>query len=178
MVAPGEPRPQTPRRTLATAKVMILTFFDSRGMIYYEYVQRPQTVNQHVFRNIFRRFNAAYERRRPRCRVHGHKFIHLDNAPTHNAHLTLTLIEQLGWTRLPQPSYSPDLSPCDFWLYSRLKKNIKGVRFPNLEALKDAVSDQIADITAMEYHHCMMVSWPKRWRRCLEEQGNYFEGRE
>ncbi len=172
----GEPRPQTPRRTLATAKVMILTFFDRKGMIYYEYIQRPQTVNQQVFRAVFQRFNAAYECRRPRTRVQGCKFIHLDNVPAHNATLTLQLIAQLGWTRLPQPSYSPDLSPCNFWLFSRLKRNIRGVRFPNLDTLKDAVSDQIFEITAMEYHHCMMISWPKRWRCCLEEQGNFFEG--
>ncbi len=173
----GEPHPQTPRRTLATAKVMILTFFDSRGMIYYEYVQRPQTVNQQVFRAILRRFDAAYHRRRPHHTVRGRKFLHLDNAPAHNATLTIQLIQQLGWTRLPQPSYSPDLAPCDFWLYGRLKKNLKGVRFPSLEALKDAVSDELSLITELEYRHCMLVSWPKRWQKCLQEQGNYFEGR-
>lgn len=161
---PGEQHPQMPRRTLATAKVMILTFFDCKGMIYYEYVQRPQTVNQQVFRTIFRRFDAAHARRRPRSTVNGCKFIHLDNAPAHNANLTLALIGQLGWTRLPQPSYSPDLSPCDFWLYSRLKKNLCGVKYPNLDALKEAVLDEIANITALEYRHCLLVSWPKRWR--------------
>ncbi len=172
-----EPRPQKPRKTLATNKVMILTFFDSRGMVYFEYVQRPQTVNQETFRAVFRRFDAAHARRRPHSLVHGRKFLHLDNAPAHNATLTLALIDQLGWTRLPQPSYSPDLSPCDFWLYQRLKKNIRGIRFESLAHLKEAVSDEIADITAHEYCHCMLVSWPKCWRSCLQEQGNYFEGR-
>ncbi len=42
----GEARPQKPRKGIATAKVMIITFFDSKGLIYFEYVQRPNTVNQ------------------------------------------------------------------------------------------------------------------------------------
>ncbi len=172
---PGEPCPQTPRRTIATAKVMVLTF-DSQGLVYFEFVQRPQTVNQQFFRAVLRHFDAAYCRRRPHCAVRGCRFLHLDNAPAHNATLTVTLIQQLGWTRLPHPAYSPDLAPNDFWLYSRLKKNIRGVWFPSLAALKDAVEDEISQITAMEFHHCMLVSWPRRWRRCLEEQGNYFEG--
>ncbi len=154
---------------------MIVSFFDSKGLIYYEFVQRPQTVNQ-VFRAILRCFDAAHHRRRPHSTVHGRRFLHLDNAPAHNTTLTVQLFQQLGWTRLPQPSYSPDLAPSNFWLFHRLKRNLRGVRFGSLQDLKDAVSEEIAAIPAFEYRHCMMVSWPKRWRHCLQEQGNYFEG--
>ncbi len=173
---PGEPKPMVPRRTLATAKVMLVSFYDSKGMVYYEYVQRPQTVNQQVFRAIFRRFDAAHNRRRPHSTVQGRKFLHMDNAPTHKATLTLALTQQLGWSRLPQPACSPDLAPSDFWLFHRLKRNLRGVCFPSLDHLKEAVSEEIAQITALEYHHSIMISWPKRWRCYLQEQGNYFEG--
>ncbi len=174
----GEPVPQIPRKTIATAKVMLVSFFDCTGMVYYEFVQRPQTVNQQTFRAIFRRFDAAHHRRRPHSTVRGRHFLHLDNTPSHNATLTLALIDQLGWTRLPQPAYSPDLAPSDFWLCHRLKRNLRGVRFPSLEHLKEAVAEEIANIAALEYRHSIMVSWPKRWRLCLQEQGNYFEGRQ
>ncbi len=100
----------------------------------------------------------------------------MDNAPAHKATLTLALIDQLGWTRLPQPAYSPDLAPCNFWLFHRLKKNLRGVRYPSLEDLKEAVTAELSLITALEFRHSIMVSWPKRWCRCLQEQGNYFEG--
>ncbi len=36
-----EPRPQHARRTLATNKVMVLTFFDAKGLIYREFMHRP-----------------------------------------------------------------------------------------------------------------------------------------
>lgn len=172
----GEQRPQKPRRTLATAKVMIVTFFDCRGMIYYEYVQHPQTVNQIYFRGIMTRFTAAFHRRRPRSSVQGRHFKHMDNAPAHNATLTLQHVQQLGWTSLPQPACSPDLAPCDFFLYPRIKCQIRGHKFNNLQELKDAVSDQVAEITADEYRRCILQTWPKRWAKCLQYNSQYFEG--
>lgn len=145
-------------------------------MVYFEYVQCPLTVNQTVFQGILRRFDAAHSRRRPRAVVNGHK-MDMDNAPTHNAGYTLTLLRILGWTRVPHPPYSPDLSPCDFWLFARVKKDIRGIRFANVAALKEAVEDQIAAIPSAEYKRAILQSWPKRWRKCSVEQGNYFEGR-
>lgn len=134
-------------------------------------------MNQTVFQGILRRFDAAHSRRRRHAVVNGHKFIHLDNAPAHNASYTLTLLRILGWSRLPHPAYSPDLSPCDFWPFSRIKKDMRGIRYRSTADLKEAVANQIADIPSAEYRRAIQVSWPKRWRKCLAEQGNYFEGR-
>ncbi len=156
---------------------MLVAFFDAQGIVYSEFVQWPQTVTQVVFQGILRRFDAAHARRRPHATVNSHKFIHMDNAPAHNAGYTLTLLRILGWTRLPHPPYSPDLTPCDFWLFSRVKKEIWGVRFRSTVDLKEAVQDQIVLIPSEEYKKAIILSWPKRWRRCLAEGGNYFEGR-
>ncbi len=172
----GEPRPPQVRKEMATAKIMVVTFFDARGLIYYEYVQHPLTVNQHVFRAIFTRFHQAYMRRRPNSAIRGRHFIHIDNATPHTAILTRALINQLGWTQLPHPPYSPDLAPNDFWLYNRLKKNIRGIRFPTVNALKEAVSKEISMIPSREYQHAMLHSWRRRWARCQAAQGEYFEG--
>ncbi len=78
---PGEPRPQQAHREIATGKVMIVTFFDARGLIYFEYIQRPLTCNQHVFRAVLIRFHEAYMRRRPHSSIRGRRFLHMDNAP-------------------------------------------------------------------------------------------------
>ncbi len=172
----GEDRPQKPRRTIATAKIMIVTFFDSHGLIYFEYVQKPLTVNQRVWRAILRRFTEAHIRRHPQSSVQGRKFIHFDNAPAHNATDSVTLLHQLGWTRIPHPPCSPDLAPNDFWLYPRLKRNLRGIRFSTVEELKDAVNDEISSIPSEDYKNCIMNTWPCRWRACLAHQGQFFEG--
>ncbi len=172
----GEQRPQKVRRGIGTGKVMLVSFFDSRGMVYYEFVQRPLTMNQQVWRAIFTRFHHAHLRRRPHQTVHGRRFIHMDNAPAHNAFLSLALVRGLGWTRLLHPAYSPDLAPNDFWLYPFLKAPLRGKRFANLAQLKEVVADRIGQIPSQEYKTCMLQKWPRRWAQCLEYQGGYFEG--
>ncbi len=173
-----EPRPQKPRCAMATAKVMVVSFFDASGLVYREFVRRPATVNQITFRQIITRFDIAHQNRRDRCRgsTRGYKFIHMDNAPAHIADLTGHHLRNLGWTTLPHPAYSPDLVPSDFWFFPQLKKNLKGRRFVTVQELEDAVDAEIASITADKYHVCMAVKWPARWRKCLAQQGGYFEG--
>ncbi len=98
-----EPRPQKAHQTLATGKVMAVTFFDSLGLVYREFVRRPQTVNQILFRQILTRFDIAFQNRRPGRTARRRMFIHMDNASSHTAILTLQHLRNLGWTVLPHP---------------------------------------------------------------------------
>ncbi|GFV59328.1 uncharacterized protein TNCV_2340691 [Trichonephila clavipes] len=54
----------------------------------------------------------------------------------------------------PQPPYSPDLSPCDFFLFPKLKNPLKGHHFGTLENIQTAVSDQLKAIPISEFHQC------------------------
>ncbi len=171
-----EPRPQHAKRGIATGKVMVVTFFDAKGLIYREFVRRPRTVNQITFRQIFTRFDIACQNRRPRGTAQGCRFIHMDNASSHTAHLTRVHMANLGWTVLPHPPYSPDLAPNDFWLYPRVKKGLRGRRFNCLDDLEEAFDMELGLIPSEEFKNCMLRSWPARWRRCLAHQGRYFEG--
>jgi hypothetical protein len=38
--------------------------------------------------------------------------------------------------RLLHPPYSPDLAPCDFFLFLRMKKVLKGKRFADVKEVK------------------------------------------
>ena len=42
----------------------------------------------------------------------------------------------MGIKTVPQPPYSPDLSPCDFWLFPKLR----GCRYETIEEMKEAVT--------------------------------------
>ncbi len=155
---------------------MLVSFFDSKGLIYREYVRRPWTITQLVFRQIITRFDIACENRCPGAMVQGRRFIHMDNAPSHTAGLTQQHLRNLGWMILPHPAYSPDLAPNDFWFYPRLKRDLKGRRFANLDDLEAAVDTEIGLITSEEYKDCMLRKWPACWACCQAQQGNYFEG--
>ncbi len=171
-----EPCPQHARRMLATGKIMVVTFFNAKGLIYREFVRWPRTVNQMVFRQIFTRFDIACQNRRPRGTVQGRRFIHMDNASPHTAHLTRVHMANLGWTVLPHPPYSPDLAPNNFWLYARVKRGLRGRRFTCLQELEDAFDLEMGLIPSEDFKRTMLHSWPARWRKCMAHQGRYFEG--
>ncbi|GFW79456.1 putative mariner transposase [Trichonephila clavipes] len=73
------------------------------------------------------------------------------------------------------PPYSPDLSPCDFFLFPKLKNHPKGQHFGTKENIQTAVTDQLKAIPISEFHQCY-EEWKKRLQRCVASEGSYFEG--
>ncbi len=170
-LAPGEERPQIARNSCAYGKVLLVSFFDWKGLVHYEML-RNRTVNTTRFLQILSNLQEALAARRPRRRNQ----LHMDNATPHNARDTKMKLLLARIRRVPHPPYSPDLSPNDFWFYPRLKRQLKGRYFRNLDELETAVHTEIGQIPAEEYRKCMLESWPMRWARCVFRDGGYFEG--
>jgi hypothetical protein len=63
--------------------------------------------------------------------------------------------------------YIPDLSPCDFFLFPRLKNQLKGRHFSTLDNIQKSVTHHLEDIPAEVFQHCY-----EQWKERL----NYFEG--
>jgi len=102
--------------------------------------------------------------------------LHHDNAPCHAAvSINEFLAEKKNIPVVPQPSYSPDLSLCDFFLFPRLKNHLKGRHFGTLGKIQKSVTDKLKGIPAEAFQHCHK-QWKQRLRRCVAAQGNYFEG--
>jgi hypothetical protein len=76
----------------------------------------------------------------------------------------------------PQPPYSPNLSPCDFFSFPWLKNHLKGRHFGTLDNIQKSVTDELKGIPAAEaLQHCY-EQCKQRLRRCVAAQGNCFEG--
>jgi len=60
----------------------------------------------------------------------------LDPQPAHTSHLVQQFLAKHGTPQLQQLPYSPDLTPCDFFLFPRLKKVLKGHGFETTEDIK------------------------------------------
>jgi len=71
--------------------------------------------------------------------------------------------------------YSPDLSPCDFFLFPRLKSHLKWRHFGTLDNIQKSVTDELKCIPVEAFQHCY-EQWKQRLRRCVAAQGNYFKG--
>jgi len=57
--------------------------------------------------------------------------LHHDNVPAHSAALMHAFLGKRHIAQVCQPPYSPDLAPCDFWLFPKLKSPLKVRRFVN-----------------------------------------------
>jgi transposase len=64
-------------------------------------------------------------------------FLHHDNAPAYASLLIRDFLAKTKLTVLPQPPYSPDLAPSDFFLFPKLKYTLKGQRFQTIQEIKE-----------------------------------------
>ena len=54
---------------------------------------------------------------------------HEDNAKAHRACITNEFLLENHVEQYENAAYSPDLSPCDFFLFPKVKKQFRGIRF-------------------------------------------------
>ena len=61
-------------------------------------------------------------------------------------------LTKIGIKTVPQPPYCPDLAPCNFWLFPKLKGNLRGCRYETVEEMKEAVTKFIDTLTQEDIH--------------------------
>ena len=76
---------------------------------------------------------------------------------------------------MPQPPYSPDLAPCDFFLFQKTKSAMKGHHFQSTEDIQRSVTQALNDIPQAAFQECY-EQWQNRWKMCVQAQGMYSEG--
>jgi len=130
------PRPKKARQVRSKMKVMLIVFFNMESIVHYEYVPQGQTVSQQFYLQVLKRLRLGVSRKRPQKWVAGAWALHHDNAPAHTAHSIQEFLASHGIPVVQQPPYSPDMTPCDFWLFPQLKTVMKGKRFEDIDAIK------------------------------------------
>ena len=118
----GSPRPQKARQSKFTHKLLMLPFFDSTGIIYMHWVPTGQTVNKEYYVEILREFRKRFRRKRPALFKLGQWHFPQGNAPVHNSILVTDSLTKMGIKTVPQPPNSPDLAPCNFCFFPKLKE--------------------------------------------------------
>jgi hypothetical protein len=72
--------------------------------------------------------------------------------------------------RAPHPPYSPDLAPCDFYLFGDIKGLLAGSSFTDPDRLLFAVEEICEHIEKPGLERAFL-NWMKRLRRCIETNG-------
>ena len=94
-----------------------------------------------------------------------------DNAPVHNYILVTDYLTKMGIKTVPHPPYSPDLAPCDFCLFPKLR----GCHYETIEEMKEAVMKIIDTLTREDFHGAFQKLL-ERYNKCIAAGGGYFEG--
>jgi len=115
----ASPRPKKARRSKSKIKSMLICFFDSEGIVHTEFVPQRHTVNQFYYLEILERLRKRVVRVRPS--IADNWMLHHDNAPCHTAIPVIEFLTKKGIRVVPQPPYSPDLSPYEFFFVPKTK---------------------------------------------------------
>ncbi len=174
---PGDERIQVARRPMNTKKAMLICFFDFKGVLLTHWILNG-TVNGAVCRAALRDLREAIRMKRPRIwsrRRTRTILLYDDNASPHTCADTIRFEQMTNIQQVPHPPYSLDLSPCDFFLFPRLKKKIRGRQFPSVQDMIAEVDRQIGLIPSWEWRDCFR-EWKRRALKCIHFDGKYFEG--
>ena len=145
------------------------------SIVHFEFLPQGQTVNQYVYKEILRRLMRLVQDKSMDLWENNAWVLHHDNAPAHSALSIRQFLAERNIPTLEQPPYSPDLAPCDFFLFPKLKGVIKGTRFPDVEAIKRAMTTELQRILEETFRGCI-EAWKKTMDKCVRLEGNYFEG--
>ena len=150
-----EPKPKKSRQSRSKVKVMLTVFFDCQGVVHHEYLPSGQTVNKEYYLSVMKRLRDAVRRKRPEMWANNSWILHDDNAPSHRARIVLDYLTKHQVNTIVQAPYSPDMAPCDFFLFPKLKLPLRGRRFQSIEEIKENATKELKAIPSSAYQGCM-----------------------
>jgi len=109
----NSPWPKKFPQSKLRVKTMLLSFFDIRGIVHYEFVPIGQTVNQVYYLEVLERLHEKVRKKRPELFANNSWILHHDNAPAHTALSVREFLATKQITVLEHPAYSLDLAPSD-----------------------------------------------------------------
>lgn len=162
------------KRQRSAGKVMVAVFFTRSEILPIIELEEGCTVTAHWFATIcLPKVLDEITIRNPKSGLRRWS-IHFDNAPAHTANQTTALLDATGINLVQPAPYSPDLAPCDFFLFPQIKKNLRGIRFSTRAEVLTAVQNELEKIEKRDLEVCF-DAWISRLQKCIEIGGNYVE---
>jgi hypothetical protein len=122
-----------------------------------------------IFPNLKRK-NVNFHRRIPQATF----WVHLDEVMYHNRSKVTSKFEKYYVSRQLHPPYSPDLSPCDFWLFGirMLKGILKDREFNSSNEIEEATTKVWDDLTFDEVQS-VFHNWMSRLAWVIGDKGEH-----
>ena len=162
----GEKGIPTPKPDLHPKKIMICVWWGVQGPVHWELLPTNKTITADYYcaqlDRVAEKTNGKYEKL---------YFLH-DNARPHVAKKTFQKLQDLGWTVLPHPPYSPDLAPTDYHLFLSLSDYMRDKQFDDEEHLKTELSTFFSSRSPDFFSRGIMML-PSKWQQVVDTNGEY-----
>ncbi len=172
---PEEKRPKKPQRIDGVKKVVMTLFFDWKGVVLIDFLKPKETIDSPQYCRTLTKLKEALRRKCPELCEDCLFILHHDNASPHMSDFTMERIHKWNIKILEHPANSPDLAPCDFSIFPKLKAKLRGVRFQNLQSLKDQAKETLMSFDKSVFDDAI-YEMVLRWQKCEVVNGDYFEG--
>lgn len=169
----GEKAPVKAKTTKSAEKVMATVFWDCQGILLVDYLEKGKSITGLYYAGLLHNLNDEICNNRRGIEKKKVLFLQ-DNASPHKAAVSMAKLHELRYEIIEHAPYSPDLSPCDFFLFPQLKKNLAGRRFESNEEVIAAVKD-FFDTQDKSFYSEGMKKLEDRWMKCVELRGDYVE---
>ena len=123
---------------------MASIFWESQGEIMIDYLEQGRTINSAYYACKLRWLCQEITRKR-RGKLTRCILLLQDNPPAQTSKVAMTAVTECEFESHPQPSYSPDMAPSDFYLFPKLKSNLRGTQYGSNEGIKEAVNEYLGD---------------------------------
>ena len=133
------------KRTISSKKMLYAVFFNSSGPVVQVPCPSGHTGTCRFYKNsVPKKVKEFYNKKRPSKGWSGVHLLH-DNASSHKCEVVKSFLASEKVKVLNHPPYSPDLSPCDFFLFPRLKKMLSGNKYTSRSSLGSAIYQSPTD---------------------------------
>jgi histone-lysine N-methyltransferase SETMAR len=171
----GAAPPKKARRSRSVGRTMFAIFFSINGIVASVPLEERATVTSAWY--VEKCLPKVFEAMAPgedQKKLFKTKFLHHDKALAHTAKKTQEFIGASGVNLVSLAPYSPDLAPCDFWLFPKIKAKLRGQVFADRKELISAVNHELSQLTDADFAHCY-ERWIYRLKKCVEIGGDWVE---
>lgn len=171
----AEPR-RTAKAGLHPKKIMLSVFWTTRGVVHWELLPKGQNMNAELFCDQLAKVVHALRHgpQREKLAYKKEYVLLFDNARPHTAAKTTNKLLQLGISRLPQAPYSPDTSPCDYYLFRSLKNQLRGRVFRSEVELRSFLETFFESKNSAFWREGM-EELTGRWEEIVATEGEYVQ---
>ena len=161
----------SPRKKIASCSqgaltVMHVRFFSRKGLVLVHPVPVGTTVSGWYYCSLLRdKVRPALRCKQLELLENGVILLH-DNATPHQHRDVKNLVQCCGREVLAYPPYSPDLAPCDYWLFACVAELLQGKRFESENSINTAVTVSLHRPSEDDYraaNECLTCSGKSAW---------------